>query len=220
MNSLRIAAGALCWISLTLLTGCVTPPSYDYTAFRQSRPQSILILPPVNASTAVEASYSVLAQMTLPLAESGYYVLPVTLVDETFRQNGLSNPADITEVPVAKLHEIFGADAALYIQIKEYGTVYQVVSSASVVAAEGRLVDLRTGVLLWEGTASASSGEGRGSAGGGLIGLLVEAVIYQIIEQSTDASHNVAGVASARLLGAGRPAGMLHGPRSPSYQAE
>ncbi|MGQ0502142.1 MAG: DUF799 domain-containing protein [Panacagrimonas sp.] len=213
------SASVLCWAALTL-AGCATPASYDYAAFRQSRPSSILILPPVNDSPAVEATYSVLSQMTLPLAESGYYVLPVALADETFRQNGLSNPADVAAVPVAKLREIFGADAALYVRIKEYGTVYVVLSSASVVTAEARLVDLRTGALLWEGKASASSNEGRAGGNGGLIGLLIEALVHQIVDQSTNASHNVAGVTSTRLLAAGRPGGMLYGPRSPSYQTE
>lgn len=217
MNAFRAAA---CALAALLLAGCVTPPSYDYTAFRQSRPRSILVLPPVNTSTAVQASYSLLSQVTLPLAESGYYVLPVTLVDETFHQNGLTDPALIAEVPPAKLREIFGADAALYVQIRQYGTVYRVLQSESVVTADARLVDLRNGALLWSGTASASSAENRGNSQGGLIGLLVEAVIYQIIENVSDASHDMAGVTSARLLSAGRPAGMLYGPRSPRYQQD
>lgn len=33
-----------------------------------------------------------MAQMTQPLAESGYYVLPVSLVDETLKGNGMSTP--------------------------------------------------------------------------------------------------------------------------------
>lgn len=202
-----------------LMAGCATPASYDYAAFRQSRPASILLLPPVNNSPAIEASYSLLSQMTLPLAESGYYVLPVTLVDETFRQNGLVNPPDIAAVPVAKLRQIFGADAALYVVISEYGTVYQVLSSASVVSATGRLVDLRTGALLWEGSASASSAEGRSSSNG-LAGLLVEALVNQIVENAANTSHRVAATTSYRLLAAGRPSGVLYGPRSPNYQKE
>lgn len=219
MKSLSATLAALCCTACALTAGCVTAPSYDYTAFRQSRPRSILVLPPVNTSTAVEASYSLLSQMTFPLAESGYYVMPVTLVDETFRQNGLANPAEIEKVSLAKLHDIFGADAALYVNITQYGTVYHLVASESVVSAEGRLVDLRSGALLWEGKASASSAENQ-TASGGLIELLVMAVVKQIVEQTTNASHNIASVTSSRLLGAGRPAGMLYGPRSANYEKE
>lgn len=219
MKRFRWPLAALCGAA-ALISACATAPSYDYTAFRQSRPLSILLIPPVNDSSAVEASYSVLSQMTLPLAESGYYVLPVTLVDETFRQNGYTNPAEIEGIPAAKLRQIFNADAALYVHIKQYGTIYRLVNSESVVSVDGRLVDLRSGGVLWEGSASASSAENRGSAGGGLVGLLVSAVVNQIIEASTDRSHDVAGVTSTRLLAAGRPAGMLYGPRSPNYQKQ
>jgi len=203
-----------------LSSGCATAPGFDYTAFRESRPASILVLPPVNNSTSVEASPSLYSWVTQPLAESGYYVLPVALVEETFRQNGLANPAEISEVSPAKLREIFGADAVLYLQIKQYGTVYQVLQSASVVTAEARLVDLRNGATLWKGEASASSAENRSGSNAGLIGLLVEAVVYQIMENATDASHQVAQVASTRLLHARPPAGLLYGPRSPKYQQD
>lgn len=217
MKMLRAACAAA---AALLLGGCVTPPTYDYSAFRQNRPASILVLPPVNNSTAIEASHSLMSWTTQPLAESGYYVLPVTLVEETFRQNGLNSPAEIAEVSPARLREIFGADAALYIQIRQYGTVYRVIQSESVVTADARLVDLRSGALLWNGTASASSAENRGNSQAGLLGLLVEAVVYQIVENATDASHNMAAVTGTRLLSAGRPAGILYGPRSPRYQQD
>ncbi len=102
-----------------LLTGCAAPVKTDYSAFRAAKPASILVLPPLNDSTDVNATFSMLAQSTYPLAESGYYVMPVTLVNETFHQNGLTMPADMHEVPVAKLKEIFGADAALYVKDAE-----------------------------------------------------------------------------------------------------
>ena len=155
----RLAA----WISLAAMLGaCATPVPYDYTAFKQNRPVSMLVLPPVNDSPDVKASRAVLAQSTLPLAEAGYYVLPVTLVDETFRQNGLTEAAEIQQVSAAKLREIFGADAAVYIRVKKYGTTYMVIASETVVSVEGRIVDLRTGQLLWQGSAHASSAENDG----------------------------------------------------------
>ena len=202
-----------------LATGCATRQPYDYTAFKQSRPTSILVLPPLNNSPDVAATYSMLSQVTFPLAESGYYVLPVSLVDETFRQNGMSNPGEIHEVKAQKLREIFGADAALYINITQYGTTYAVLSSESRVTAEARLVDLRSEQVLWSGSATASSAEGRNSSGG-VVGMLVQAVVSQIVETATNQSHPIAGITSYRLLAAGRPNGILYGPRSPKYQTD
>lgn len=200
------------------LTGCANRAAkFDYTALREAKPLSLLVLPPVNDSTDVNATPSMLAQVTYPLAESGYYVMPVTLVSETFRQNGLNNAAEMHAVTPVKLREIFGADAALYINIKRYGTVYTVLDSAAVVAAEAKLVDLRTGTTLWTGAASASSAESNNNSGGGLAGLLVAAIVKQIINSTTDVSHQVAGTASLRLLSAGHPNGLLYGPRSPMF---
>lgn len=201
--------------ALASLTGCATSKRIDYTAFRAAKPASILVLPPVNDTNDVNATLSMLAQATYPLAEGGYYVMPVTLVNETFRQNGLTVPAEMHEVPAAKLKEIFGADAALYMKITRYGTTYTVLSSAAVVTAEARLVDLSTGTLLWSGQATASNDEGNNN-GGGLAGLLVTAIVKQIMNNVTDASHSVAGITSVRLLSP-RPNGLLYGPRSRLY---
>jgi hypothetical protein len=213
-RSLKLMAGLL---ALAVLGGCVSPKTVDYSAYKQSRPKTILVLPPLNNSPDVKASYSLLSQVTYPLAEAGYYVLPITLVDETFRQNGLTTPADIHQAPANKLQEIFGADAALYITVTDYGTRYMIISSETVVTASAKLVDLKSGTTLWTGSARASSEEGGNNGGGGLIGMLITAAVKQVINSSTDAGHPIAGVTSARLLSAGQPAGLLYGPRSPKY---
>ena len=205
-------------VVVAALGACATPAPYDYTVFKQNRPVSMLVLPPVNETPEVSATYGVLSQITLPLAEAGYYVLPVSLMDETFRQNGLNQPAEIHDVSPKRLREIFGADAVVYIKVTRYGTSYVVVSSETRVTAEARIVDLRTGQLLWQGSATASSSEGRSSQGG-LAELLVRAVISQIVETAADASFNYAGIASQRLL-SHRNNGVLYGPRSPNYQKD
>lgn len=203
---------------LLVLQGCATPPKpYDYTAYKEAKPASILVLPPINGTPEVQATPSVMAQMTQPLAESGYYVLPVSLVDETLKSNGMHTADDAQQIPPAKLREIFGADAGLYVKVTRYGSVYKVLNSETAVTLEAKLVDLRSGQLLWEGSASASSAEQNNSSQGGLVGLLVKAVVDQIISASTDRSHPMAGIASQRLLVAGRPNGLLFGPRSPAY---
>ena len=211
---------ALRWIGAGLvaawLTGCATAPAHDYSAYRAANPKSILVLPPLNQSPEVQATASVLSHATLPLAESGYYVVPVTLMSETFRQNGLELAADIHDVAPEKLQEIFGADTALYINVTDYGVRYRVIASEALVTAQARLVDLRTGTELWRGQARASSEEGKNNSGG-LAGMLISALVNQIANSLTDASHPVAGLAARRMLTAGQPNGLLYGPRSPLY---
>lgn len=210
---------ALLTLALTLVvTGCTTnkTPPADYSAFKESKPRSILVLPPVNKSPDVNATHGFLSNVTQPLAESGYYVFPVAVVEETFKQNGATHPDDISAIPLKKLHDIFGADAVMYITITDYGTSYQVISSDTRVIASARLVDLRTGKELWTGAASASSNEGQTNNNGGLLGIVINAAITQIAHSATDKAYDVARIASARLFSPG-PRGLLYGPRSPKY---
>ncbi|XQA72423.1 DUF799 domain-containing protein [Xanthomonas sacchari] len=201
-----------------LLSACATQPmSRDYSAYKASKPRSILVLPPVSHAPDVNASLSVLSVTTLPLAEAGYYVMPVAPVYETFKQNGITVADEAQAVSPEKLREIFGADAALYITVEKYGAVYQIINSVVVVSAKAKLVDLRTGTVLWQGQAQASSGENQNNAGGGLVGMLVTAAINQVVNQVTDQGHQMGNVASQRLLSAGHPGGLLYGPYNPKY---
>jgi hypothetical protein len=206
-------------VGVAWLSGCATAPAApNDAAFRAARPASILVLPPINHSLDIVATASVLSHSTQPLAEAGYYVLPVTLVTETFRQNGVEMPVDTHEAAPAKLREIFGADAALYITITQYGVRYQLIDSVATVSAEARLMDLRTGTELWTGRASAASNEGNNQSSGGIAGMLITALIKQVMNSVTDATYPVAGVSTQRLLAAGKPGGWLYGPRSPHFQ--
>lgn len=143
-------------------------------------------------------------------------MLPVAVTEETFRHNGIISAQDAQELPVAKLREIFGADAALYLDVRQYGSVYAVLKSETKVTLTARLVDLRTGEPLWSGEATASSAESKSS----LVGMLVSALIDQIVDSLSDRSVQIAEIANGRLLYAGRPGGLLHGPRSPRYGAD
>ncbi|MFN3580294.1 MAG: DUF799 domain-containing protein [Pseudomonas sp.] len=210
MKARMIAVAAL---MLVFLTGCVTTTPYDYTAFRESNPRSILVLPPVNQTLDTRASYSFLTHVSMPLAEGGYYVFPVAVVEETFRENGLTNPDEIHALPLEQLNKVFGADSVMYIKITQYGTSYQLLASDTRVTAEATLVDGRSGQLLWKGQATASSTEQSNNQGGGLVGLLVVALVEQVINSTTDRSYQIAGLTSGRLLSPHAVNGVLPGPR-------
>ncbi|RBB32234.1 hypothetical protein DPV79_39010 [Burkholderia reimsis] len=209
---------------VALLSACAQPAKHtDYTAFKRSQPRSILVLPPVNETNDVTATYGMLSQMTQPLAEAGYYVVPVAVMDETFKQNGLTNAAEIQSTSAAKLREIFGADAALYSKVTQYGSVYQIVDSTTMVAASAKLVDLKTGDVLWEGKGRATGkeiGNNVNVGAFGIVGVLVQAAVKQIAHSLSDEGHDVAALTSNRLLSAGPPNGLLFGPRSPKHDTD
>lgn len=193
---------------LLLLTGCETLAPKDYTLFEQHHPRSILVLPPLNESVDEKATYGYLATVTQPISELGYYVFPVAIIDQFMKENGLPTPGEMHAVPLDKIDEIIGADAVLYITIKEYGSKYQVLSSSTIVSAEANLVDVKTGTSLWTHSVRY---EAPTTSRSSLAEMLVGAIVDQIVNTKMDAAHVASRTANTILLS--RPnQGLLPGP--------
>lgn len=133
MNARGLIPWATGALAALLLAGCATPTPYDYTNYRLHPPRSILVLPPLNESTDVRGTYSYLSTVTFPLAELGYYVFPVAIVDQFLKENGMPTAGEMHQVPLNKVVEILGADAVLYVTLQQYGSKYQVIDRKSVV---------------------------------------------------------------------------------------
>jgi hypothetical protein len=115
-----------------LAAGCASQPR-DYASYRAHLPRSVLVLPPLNQSVEVDAPYRYLSTISRPLAEAGYYVFPVAVVDGVMKENGLPTPGEMHAVSLEKIREVFGADAVLYVTIEDYGQKYLIVLSGTVV---------------------------------------------------------------------------------------
>ena len=196
------------------LTGCVTEP-YDYANFRAHPPRSILVLPPLNESTDTRGTYGYLSTVTRPLAEMGYYVYPVVVVDQFMKENGLPTAGEMHEVPLDRIRDIIGADAVLYVTLKQYGSKYQIVNSATIVTAEGKLVDVKTGTTLWEGTGNVQ----QNSSSGSVLVDLVTAAVDQAINSSTDTAHDLAHQVNSQMLMT-KDHGLLYGPYYPKEKKQ
>jgi hypothetical protein len=179
-------------------------------------PHTILVLPPVNESLEVLAPYGCLSTVTTPIAERGYYVVPVSLVDAYMKENGCPTPAEMQSVPIGKLREQFGADAVLYLNVKSWGTSYQVINSSTTVTVDGRLVDLASGAELWTGTWQAAHNSMQGQ--NNLAVMLAAALVHQITDTTVDAAHNLAEVSAEPWLASDR--GLLLGPRHKDFTAD
>lgn len=204
---------------VALFSGCAVAPksNRNLAAYNTNMPKSILVLPPVNESPDTRATYGYWSTVTLPVAEAGYYVFPISVVDTMFKENGVTNGFDAQAIAPQKLQEIFGADAALYVKVKEYGSKYQVIQSVATVAVEAKLVDLKTGILLWEGEKKIQQANNNGNAG--LVGMLVGALVDQISNHLSDRAYMLSGNVSSQLYTPqlNLQNGLLFGPRSPNY---
>ncbi|MEM6671823.1 MAG: GNA1162 family protein [Planctomycetota bacterium] len=208
---------ALCAAALALLAACESPGVEIREEFIQSAPRSILVLPPLNESIEPIATYGALASTTFPLAENGFYVFPVAVVDGMLRENGLPTPFEMHQVSLEKLREVFDCDAVLYLTVSQWGTQYIVVDSQTQVAIRGELVDAVTGATLWVGQDQVTTSSNSG--GGDIITMLVGSVINQIATSVEDPSKAVAAQVNNELL-RGPKRGWPYGPYHPEYDAQ
>lgn len=209
MNAIKnISLCVLFGITL-LITGCATPTPYNYDALIAAKPRSIVVIPPKNNTVDVNAPYVYLSTITRPLAEKGYYVFPVAVIDHFMKENGLPTPEEMNQVPLDKIYENIGADAVLYVEINEWGQKYRVISSDTVVSVSMKLVDARTGTLLWNASAHATTNNN--SSNNGLAGMLINAVVNQIASSISDHTPEIARTANNIAINS-PSSGLLKGP--------
>lgn len=114
-----------CTLCSALFASCATMDSVIYVPTKAERypqmyaeaPRSILIMPPINASTSVEAKDFFYSTMSIPLAEAGYYVFPQFLTLEYLQSQSAYDSEMFAEGDLTKFNQIMGADAVLFTQI-------------------------------------------------------------------------------------------------------
>ena len=217
MSSKRVVfSGLLLW-GVMACVGCAKPsPSFDYSDYRAHMPRSVLVLPPLNESVEVDAPYSYLTTVSRPVAERGYYVFPVSIVDAFMKDNGLPTAGEMHGVSLSRIDELIGADAVLYLTIVDWGQKYQVLNSQTVVSVEGRLVDVPSGTTLWTGDVKVVRDSSDSDSG--LVGALVGAVVAQIVGTSFDHARPLARQANRRMF-FNEGDGLLVGPLHPEFGA-
>lgn len=207
-------------VACTFLPACTsTEPKKDpYNLFRELMPRSILVLPPINESVDVNATYSWLTTATRPIAEKGFYVYPVAVMDEFMKENGLQHPEDMHAAPLNRLGEIFGTDAVMYVTIEDYGQKFELTQSRTAVVVRAELVDVKTGQSFWKNRVDYSN-YSSGNAVSDLPGAIITAAVAQIGETISDAAHDATRLANVELLDS-RRSGLLLGPLHPGFEEQ
>ena len=145
------------WILLsclmTILTACATPMNRVQVssnfATKDKLPSLKLVILPLEgkhegAEFFREALHTTLMDTELNISEK-------FLVDKALKKNGWSSPKELLPIPPQKLGEAFGADALLYGKVTKWSKYYAIIHSTLVVGLELKLVDARTGEILWTG---------------------------------------------------------------------
>lgn len=193
-----------CWyilvISFVLLTqtSCSTSSNLTrgeaYSKLYEENPVSILVMPPINMTSNVEAKDLLYTSISRNIAEAGYYVIPPVMAMDVFKNESAYDAEYFIESPLGKFKEYFGADAAVFAVIEKWAK--EGVQVHAIVRYVIR--STTTNETLFERSCDLTLNLMKNSGSGGWIGLLANVVATAIdvamtehIEAARYANHYV-----------------------------
>jgi hypothetical protein len=151
MRSIRLFS-SVCF-ALVVLAGCASvetkreafPRMYD----ADQKPLTIVVVPAINKTTASDAPELINATLTQPLADHGYYVLPIAITSEIFNREGIVAGEQLLSAPMSVFKRSFGADAVLFVTINNWEKNYAVIAANVTVAMSYVLISTTDREVLW-----------------------------------------------------------------------
>lgn len=170
---------------VVLLASCATPKTKgeQYVQLYEEKPTTIVIMPPINQTNAVEAKDYFYTTMYAPLCEKGYYVFSPYLTMDLFQSESAYDSELFLEQPLGTFKSVLNADAAMFTIIKSWKK--SAIASKITVGIEYILRSTSTGNTLYhrEGLIKLDTSV---NAGGGLVGAIISIAATAINTAVTD----------------------------------
>jgi len=198
-------------IIFVMLTGCgpaMTTKAKDFPKMYTEKPESILILPPMNETTAADAKSYYSTTIETPFAYQGYYIFPNELTSEILKQEGIYDSELLYNTPLNKFKDYFGADAVLFTTIKKWDVSYAVIASSLTVSIDAEIKSTKTSETLWKYNGTIVQNLSDQNSSGGLAGVLVSVIATAINTALADYTK-YAQIANSRLIHS-TPYGVYH----------
>lgn len=161
---------------LIAFSSCTTtskiPKSTAYEGIYSEKPLSVLLMPPINRSTNVEAKEYFHSTLNIPIANAGYYVVPPFLSMEILKRESAYDSELFLDGSLKKFKEVFGADMAVFTIIhtwKKSGLAAKVY-----VEVEYIIKSTQTNEVLYTRTGAVTYDASINSGAGGLAGALID----------------------------------------------
>lgn len=107
---------AIVLMSCFLAMGCapLLTRGEQYAKLYEQKPTTILVMPPINKTTNVEAKELLYTSISKPLIESGYYVISPYLAMEVLKSESAYDSELFIDAPLTQFQKYFGADAVIF----------------------------------------------------------------------------------------------------------
>jgi len=110
-------------VTIFLYSCTTTAPitkSVAYKGMYCEKPLTILLMPPINRSTNVDAKEYFHSTLNVPIANAGFYVIPPFLSMEILKKESAYDAELFLNSPLLLFGEVFGADMALFTIIHKW----------------------------------------------------------------------------------------------------
>ena len=112
-NLLMISIAVLLFSSCATSTTTYTRASL-YPKMYEEQPVSLLVMPPINNTTNVEAKDLLYTSISYPLIEAGYYVVSPHLAMEFLKNESAYDAEMFIDGDISKFGQVFGVDAVIF----------------------------------------------------------------------------------------------------------
>lgn len=92
----------------------------QYAAMYNDMPVTILVMPPINNTSNVEAKDLLYTSISRPLVEAGYYVISPLLAMDILKAESAYDAEMFIDKPLTIFRDFFGADAVVFSQIDDW----------------------------------------------------------------------------------------------------
>lgn len=152
---------------LNLPTEKMDAPTMSYEGTARLHPEAaahlpsrVAVLPFVNETESPAAADTVRRSFYNHFSTKTYEDVELAVVDKKLAEAGLADPKALAEQDPQKLAELLHVDGLVYGTVTHFDRIYAVVGALVNVGAKVRLVDARTGDIVWEGQDVAREQEG------------------------------------------------------------
>ena len=114
-----ILSAALLTASCATIAPEITRES-QYPRMYEERPLSLLVMPPINNTSFVEAKDLLYTSISKPLAEAGYYVISPFLAMDILRAESAYDAELFVAASLTPFKNYFGADAVVFSEINSW----------------------------------------------------------------------------------------------------
>lgn len=102
-----------CMVTSCGMMSTVTRES-QYAKMYEEKPITLLVMPPINNSTNVEAKDLLYTSISRPLVEAGYYVISPLLAMDVLKAESAYDSEMFFDAPLTAFQNYFGADAVVF----------------------------------------------------------------------------------------------------------